>query len=142
MFGGIPAGLLIDYARSTGAYYQQELPLDTPPFVFVKPDHLVMISECLSIYSPTRHGIMGTVDHPSFHKTREWLSTNGYIEKANSSNADRVQKPFYFNNVYLDVDDTFYCSAAMGNSKKYKEFYNEGKPLYNTPNYKKEEKYE
>jgi hypothetical protein len=79
------------------------------------------------------------VDHPTFTKTKKWLENNKYIKVASSINGDVVIKPFYFNNVYLETNERFLCAAAMGNGKQYKELYNDGKPLYDLPNYIKED---
>lgn len=139
MFGGIPAELLLEIARQDGAMYQLELDLDCPPYVFVHPDYL---TNCTTGYSVIKGnggniGIIGSEDHPYFRDTRNWLARNGYIEMQKSwSNGDRVLKPFYFNNVYMDVGEQFSCAPAMKYKYGKEELYNDKKPLP-TPNYVK-----
>lgn len=138
-WGGVPAGLLLDIARSRGAYTQSALDLGEPMFVFVNPDYLCSVPVKLSYYRPGEEyssGSYSTVDHPSFSETREFLAREGYIEiERGWSNGDRVKKPFYFNNVYKDVGEKFCCAAAM--QYGHSELYNDGKPMFNLPNYKK-----
>lgn len=142
MFNGIPASLLIDIGRSKGVMIQEELDLGTPPWVFVNPKYLTSLTRSTSIYTPSgkRMGSTSTEDHPSFRDTRQWLGRNGYINIETSYwNGDRVTKPFYFNNVLMDVGTQFSCGAAMGYGK-YVENYNDGQPDYTVKNYNDEVK--
>lgn len=132
MFGAIPADLILDYASSTGAYYQLDLNLDCPPWVFVRPEHLTSVTN--ELYYLNEHGksygSLSSIDHPSFTATREWLGKNGYIKiEKGWCNGDRVTKPFYFNNVYMEVGDKFSCASAMKYKYGKPELYNDRKPL-------------
>lgn len=136
MFGGVPASLLLDLARSGGAMHQLELDLDCPPYVFVDPEHLTSCVNGHSVITSDgkQSGVLGSEDHPRFRDTRQWLAVNGYIHMEKGwSNGDRVIKPFYFNNVYLDIGAQFSCAGAMGYGR-YTEFYNDGEPMQ-VPNY-------
>lgn len=135
MFGAIDAGILIRYGTSIGVYYQLHLDLDCPPWIFVNPEHLTEVSRNLS-YTDSRgmyNGVNGHVNHPTFEMTRNWLESNGYIKTERSwSGGDRVLKPLFFNNVYKDIGEKFYCAAAMAHH--HSDAYNDGNPLP-TPNY-------
>ena len=137
MFGGVPASLLMEIGRSAGVMTQQELDLGTPPWVFVNPKYLTSVQRGYSIYTPSgnRSGITSSDDHPFFSDTREWLGRHGYISiQRQWTNGDRVTKPFFFNNILMDVGEQFSCGAAMG-CGKYVGNYNEGKPDYTVKNY-------
>ena len=87
-------------------------------YVFVKRKHLTSVIDELIIHDEnTSHlfSLMGTVDHPSFTRTRNWLSEKGYIHKEETwINGDRVLKPFYFNNNLLTKGEKFLCASAWG----------------------------
>ena len=139
MFGAVPASLIMDLARSDGAMYQLELDLDCPPYVFVDPRCLVDCANGYSVITGNgkKTGVMGSEDHPKFRDTRQWLAANGYIHMEKGwSNGDRVTKPFYFNNVFMDIGVQFSCAAALRHN--HTELYNNGEPL-NVPNYVKKE---
>lgn len=86
--------------------------------IFVKRKHLIGVIEEIIIHDEDKNGLfssIGSVDHPSFAKTRNWLAFQGYIYKEEVSvNGDRVLKPFYFNNHLLEKGEKFYCAAAWG----------------------------
>ena len=137
MFGALPAELILDLAKKQGAYYQLDLDLDCPPWVFVKPEYLTGCTKGFSVVTSSgkKHGSMSTEDHPYFRDTRNWLAQNGYIKmQTNWINGDRVTKPFYFNNIYMDVGDQFSCASAMSYQYGKEEVYNNGEPLH-APNY-------
>ena len=137
MFGALPATLLLDLAKTQGAYTQMELDLDCPPWIFVDPVYLTSVATGHDIIqSNGKHtGVVGSKDHPYFTDTRNWLARNGYIDMQTQwHNGDRVLKPFYFNNVYLGTGTQFSCAAAMHYSHGKPELYNGGKPLP-APNY-------
>lgn len=141
MFGGISASLIMEIGRSEGIMIQEELDLETPPWVFVNPEYLTSCAKGISMYSPSgfRNGSYTHVDHPFFTETREWLGNNGYIEiERRCWNGDRVTKPFYFNNVLMEIGQQFGCASAMGYGK-YVENYNDGKPDYDVKNYNDED---
>ena len=141
MFNGIPASLLMDIGRSKGVMIQEELDLGTPPWVFVNPKYLTSLTCSTSIYTSAgkRMGSTSTEDHPAFRDTRQWLGRMGYINIETSYwNGDRVTKPFYFNNVFMDIGAQFSCGVAMGHSK-YVENYNDGQPNYDAKNYNDED---
>lgn len=130
MFGAIPYSLYTEITRAQGAYLQEDLDLDCPPYVFVAPSFLCSVPKKLSVIDKRgKHvGIYSQIDHPSFLETREWLKKNGYVHCEYSwSNGDSVIKPFYFNNILMDVGDPFYSAAAMRYS--YSSKYNDGNPL-------------
>ena len=130
-WGALPASIMLDLAKKNGAYYQLELDLDCPPWVFVKPEYLTSVTNGFNVITGNggSSGLSGTEDHPRFRDTREWLAQNEYIYKETKwLNGDRVTKPFYFNNVFMDVGTQFSCASAMGHSE-YIENYNEGEPL-------------
>lgn len=130
MFGAIDAGVLIRYGVSIGVYHQLHLDLDCPPWVFVKPEHLTDVPNCMSWITSTGTdgGVISSVGHPSFERTRDWLESQGYIKTQRRwHNGDRVIKPFYFNNVYKAVGEQFCCAPAMAYG--HTELYNDGKPL-------------
>ena len=130
MFGTVPASLIQDLARSNGAMTQLELDLRCPPWVFVDPQYL---TECATGYSVisgdgTSSGITGIEDHPRFRDTRQWLANKGYIDMVTTwHNGDTVLKPFYFNNVFKQVGESFKCAAAMRHN--HTQLYNNGEPL-------------
>jgi hypothetical protein len=138
MFNAIPANWILDYATSIGAYVQLELDLGTPPWVFVRPEDLTSITVQTSIYSSQgkKSGAISSIDHPSFSKTKEQLVNSGYIEEAPWINGDTVLKPFYFNNVLLDVGDKFLCASALGYRKEFTSNYNNGVPDVTVKNYR------
>lgn len=140
-WSALPASIMLDLAKQNGAMYQQELDLECPPWVFVKPEHLTSVSKGYSVVSSTgkRDGVYATEDHPNFRDTRDWLERNGYIHtERNWSNGDRVTKPFYFNNVYMPVGKQFSCAPAMAYTYGKAELYNDGEPLL-VPNYARPE---
>jgi hypothetical protein len=140
-WGAVSASLILDYASRLGVYHQIDLDLGDPIYVFVDPEHLCCVPVKTSYYpagSEHSNGSFHTVDHPSFTETREMLGRIGYIEiERGWSNGDRVLKPFFFNNVFKDVGEKFACASAMKYS--HTELYNDGKPMFDLPNYKKEE---
>lgn len=135
MFGGLPAGMIIDYAKSVGAYSQLSLDLECPPWIFVNPEYLTSVPRVVSYVTANggNGGSYQTQDHPSFLATRAWLANNKYIKVVETySNGDKVLKPFYFNNVYMERGEPFLCASAM--THKYSSKYNNGEPLPE-PNY-------
>lgn len=140
MFGAVPASLILEVARNQGAYYQLELDLECPPWVFVNPEYLTSCATGHSVVAGNgkRYGVIATEDHPYFRDTRNWLAQHGYIHmETGYSNGDRVTKPFYFNNVYMDIGEQFSCAPAMKYRYGKPELYNEGEPLP-VPNYNPE----
>lgn len=103
----IPANLLLG-AESFQKRQEVENPLVTIP------DEL--ITDCLIRY--TFEGYYNVVaahrDHPAFDEVRKMLAARGYIGIPDYPcwNGDRVTKRFRFNNIQLEVGDTFYCAAA------------------------------
>lgn len=108
---------------------QLELPLGTPPWVFVKPEHLCYVPKKLDvILSPTkREETTVTINHPSFEVTRQWLIENKYVERGYWLNGDVVKYPFYFNNILMKEGRGFLSAAAM--KQNYNLNYNNGNPL-------------
>ena len=138
MYGGIDARILFDIVSSQGVYHQLSLDVDTPIWVFVKPEFLTSVSKGYSTYSETgyQYGVMGTTDHPYFAETRNMLESKGYIDiQRGWINGDRVLKPFFFNNVLLVEGEKFSSAGAMYYS--YHENYNDGEPIFDLKNYKK-----
>lgn len=139
----MPASFFMDIARANGAMYQKnlDLDLDLPIWVFVKPEYLTDITVQTKFFGTEGKHNMSTTssqDHPSFLATKERLERDGYIETMPWWNGDVVLKPFYFNNVYLDVNDSFKCAAALGLTDMFIEHYNDGKILEGVRNYKNE----
>lgn len=129
MFGAISASHLMDYAKSTGAYYQQELDLGCPKFYFIKPEYLSSVPEALSYYDSKglKYSSFSTVDHPSFTKLRNHLEKEKLISVERSySNGDRVLEYFFLNNCLMKPGDKFLCACAFGCKKEFTENYNNG----------------
>lgn len=144
MFGAVSASLIMDVARSKGVYYQLELDLGTPIWVFVDPKYLTSEAKGYSTYNErgSRNGMFTHVDHPYFTETREWLHNNGWIKMETGYwNGDRVIKPFYFNNVLLNAGEKFACAGAMGYGR-FVENYNDGEPDYSLKNYIEDEDFD
>lgn len=128
MFGAVDAGLIMELARLDGVMYQQEMYFE--PHVFVDPKYFTSEPNGYSMiqHGQTR-GSLGSQDHPYFASTRDMLEHNGYIKCERSwHNGDRVLKPFYFNNVYMNVGEKFSSATAMSHGR-YVEFYNDGEIL-------------
>jgi len=131
MLSSIDIEILHYLAAKQGIGTQLEMDFNEPIYVFVNPEYLVDVPECVIMYSAKheREGSYSSVDHPSFTRTRKSLANQGYISIENKwINGDRVIKPFYFNNVLMEVGSPFYCAAAMGSSI-YKDEYNNGMPF-------------
>ncbi len=140
MFGAVPANLILEVGKSMGVMSQEELPLDLPIWVFVKPEYLTCVSVELKHYdsSGRSYGALSHIDHPSFTETREFLESKGFIQIERTWwNGDRVLKPFYFNNVLMLEGAQFSCASAMKYS--YSEKYNDGKILEGVRNYESED---
>lgn len=116
MFGAVPASLLMDLAYANGYREQLSFKHEFPPMVYVPIDCLTSVT---INYFFDSFGSLSSDDHPSFKKIREILKNNEYIETQSWWNGDRVLKPFYFNDIYLQEGDTFYCAAAWGGHKKH-----------------------
>lgn len=132
MFGAIDGGLLLELAKEEGFGYQEkpEPDLGLVPYVFVKPEHLSSTRNGYDIINSNgqRTSFISSEDHPNFRDTRRWLKQNGYIKCEHRwLNGDRVIKPFFFNNVYMDVGEKFGSACAMYCG--YSELYNDGLPL-------------
>lgn len=143
MFGVVSASLIMDVARSKGVYYQLELDLGCPIWVFVNPKHLTAETKGYQTFDERgrKNGMMGSVDHPYFTETRNWLHNNGWIKMETGYwNGDKVLKPFYFNNVLLNTGETFACAPAMS-GKRFTENYNGGEPDYSLKNYINDEEW-
>ena len=127
-WGGVSANLLIDYMRSKGVMYQQDLDLPDPLWIFVDSEFLESVPYGVSyVRGSNKGGFYGTEDHPRFRDARNFLEKEGYIKVERSwSNGDRVLKPFFFNNVLLKTGDAFYCACAMRYS--FSTNYNDGQP--------------
>lgn len=137
MFGAVPASLIMDVARSKGVYYQLELDLGCPIWVFVSPRYLTAETKGYQTFDERgrKNGMTGSVDHPYFTETRNWLHNNGWIKMETGYwNGDKVIKPFYFNNVLLNAGESFGCAPAMS-GKRFTKNYNGGEPDYSLKNY-------
>lgn len=138
----LPAHIYFDIARSQGYMYQTSFEFeDMAIWVFVNPKYLKDSTVQTNIRTQDgKHSgsSTGSQDHPSFLATKERLERDGYINTVPWWNGDTVLKPFYFNNVYLDVDDKFKSAAAMGNCGEFAENYNDGEILEGVRNYKNE----
>jgi len=130
MFGAVPASLILSLAKSDGVMSQLQLDLGCPPWVFVDPE---LLTSCVAGFSVVggdgeSTGVSSSEDHPRFRDTRQWLANKGYIDMVTTwHNGDTVLKPFYFNNVFKQVGDSFMCAAAM--QRSHTELYNHGEPL-------------
>ena len=136
MFGAVPTSMLLEFGKDIGVMIQQELPLDLPIWVFVKPEYLTDIPVELVSYdsSGKKYGSLSHQDHPSFTNTRNFLENEGFIKtERNWSNGDRVLKPFYFNNVLMQEGDQFSCAIAMRHG--FSDKYNNGEILEGVRNY-------
>ena len=116
----IPIKYLYDIAKEN-LLVQQHLPLDCPAQVFIHPEYMTTVPDGYDVI--TAEGLpirsQGSTNHPMFESTRNWLERSGYIETQRSwVNGDRVIKPFYFNNVLMEVGATFYSAGAW--STKFK----------------------
>lgn len=139
MFGGIPASLILEVARASGAYTQLGLDLQCPPFYFIRPEYLCNVPDVLEYYSESgqKSGSYGVADHPSFTRLRKHLHSSGYIEMVEyGCNMDEVLKPFYLNNYLLLEGDRFLCSSALGCRKEFTENYNNGEIGLTGKNYR------
>jgi hypothetical protein len=138
----VPYSLPANLARADGYMQQTSFDFELPIWVFVNPKYLTDCTvQTVFLNDNGQHdgSITGSQDHPSFAATRERLERDGYIGAVPWWNGDTVLKPFYFNNVYLDVDDGFKCAAAVGEkSGMFIDRYNNGKVLEGVRNYKKE----
>jgi len=117
----VPIEYLYDIAKEQ-LLVQQDLPLDCPPQVFINPEYMTSVPTGYDLITSDGRRIKshGSTDHPMFESTRRWLAAQGYIEVQESwCNGDRVIKPFFFNNVLLEVGDTFYSAGAW--STKYRQ---------------------
>ena len=131
MYASISTGLLLELAMREGMMFQMDLDFDMPPYVFVNPDYLVSTPAGFSVINSKGFTteLSGSEDHPFFRETRKWLEQSGYITCQRTwVNGDRVIKPFYFNNVYMNEGDTFSCACAM--KYNYSDKYISGKPIY------------
>jgi len=127
MFGSISADLLIELARSEGLIHEDK---NLIPYVFVNPKYLISVQNGFDVINSNgnRYSSIGSEDHPFFNSTRKYLEQTGYIKCEHSwVNGDRVIKPFYFNNVLMNVNENFASACAMKYS--YSDSYNNGNPL-------------
>lgn len=133
-YGGISLGLINSIAVNNGEYYQLELDLKCPIWVFVNPKYLTSESKGWSCITDkgVHNGVHGSVDHPYFNATREMLASAGWINMQTGWwNGDSVITPFYFNNILLEEGEQFTCGAAS--KYKFSSTYNDGIPM--TPLY-------
>lgn len=143
MFGAIDGGLLLEVAKMEGYMVQLELDLECPPWIFVDPEYLTSIPMGFNVVQSNgkEYSSTSSKDHPYFETTRNWLENKGYIKCEHSHwNGDQVIKPFYFNNVYLDVGEKFSSAPAMEFRFGKPELYNDGKPM-DVSNYKDEDEW-
>lgn len=140
MYGGIPASVLLDYAKSIGIYSQPPLDgLHTPPWFFIEPEYLCSVVNKISYYSPDGkpYGTHGTVDHPSFTRLREHLVGEGLISVERGwINGDRVLKSFYLNNYLMLPGDKFLSASAMWHYMERNGNYNNGQIDPTVKNYR------
>lgn len=84
--------------------------------VFIEEEYLTDIAENLDIINEQGHRYrnIGSIDHPSFTLSRNWLHNNGYIQKqSNWINGDIVVKDFYLNEKLFTKGEKFPCAAAI-----------------------------
>ena len=115
MFGAIDGALIMELARDMGVMTQMELDI---------PRHYVLDEEFFSTCIVSYHHLNGkgqktgttsSVDHPAFAALRRHLGALEYIKiETNWCNGDRVLKPFYLNDFYLEESDTFFSAGAWG----------------------------
>ncbi len=118
----IPVEVLLEHAKSTGAYYQLPL-LETPPELIIEEAYLVGVPVKTNMITTSgkQYSTLSEVDHPTFAANRDWLAINGYIHKETGwCNGDRVLKEFKLNSVNFSVHDSFPCAGAMKSHLKYK----------------------
>ena len=127
-WGGVSASLLVDYMRSKGAMYQQDLDLSDPFWIFVDPKYLTSAQNGISYVKGFRRGgFTGTEDPPRFRDARDFLEREGYINVERGwINGDTVLKPFFFNNILMKKGARFPCGAAMAYG--FSSNYNDGQP--------------
>ena len=114
MNNAIPIEYLYDIAKGN-LMVQPSLPLDCPPQVFINPDYMNPVPDGYDVI--TAEGVpiwsRGSTNHPMFESTRRWLERSGYIKVQEAwLNGDRAIKPFFFNNVLMEVGDKFYSAGA------------------------------
>ena len=116
----VPIDILLDIARSEGAYFQLSLPLYDAEYNIDEK----YLTDIPIIYSWVNEdgstgSTMGSCDHPSFAALRDNLEHNGYIKTMrNCVNGDTVLIPFTLNNHLFKVNERFYSAPAMKNIRR------------------------
>jgi hypothetical protein len=96
----------------------EQLPLfETPPVINLREEYLTSLDIEVDIEitgTGRKSRTLSNIDHPGFTATRDYLASNGFINKVtNYSNGDTVLKPFYINGHYFEDGDGFPCAPAM-----------------------------
>ena len=140
MFTTVTFDMLRKIATAEGRYYQLELDLGTPCWFFVKPEFLVDVLKTYEGFDAKGRAfsVKGYTEHPAVEALRTRLARERFIERSQAVNGDTVLKPFFLNNHLLEVGERFLCASALGVRNEYKENYNDGKPMFDLPNYKKD----
>lgn len=112
----LPAHLIVDLNKLK----EDKRPEVENPLVTI-PEELV--TDCLIRYTFEGYYDVAAAhqDHPAFAELRKMLAYRDYIELPEYPcwNGDRVTKRFRFNDIQLEVGDTFYCAAAWSTQFAY-----------------------
>jgi hypothetical protein len=116
----IPNSILLEIAEQLDKEPKQ-LHLDEqvfPPLFTIKEEYVTELNKAFTWVSSDGNGPSGTiahfVDHPAFAALRKHLDAHGFIKMETGwLNGDVVTKPFYLNEVFFDIGETFFCASAM-----------------------------